>query len=92
MIYLYCSKLSVLLLVAFSAIACNQGFSSASSHSGVSSQPGDYSSLEDISSSQDQSSGPDIKTYHPINESWVDEDVFSKSVDYALESTLLIIR
>ena len=87
-------KLSVLLLVAFSAIACNQGFSSASSHSSVLSQPStsnqssDYSSLEDVSSSQNESSGPDEKTYHPINESWVDEDVFSKSVDYTLESTL----
>ena len=87
-------KLSVLLLVAFSAIACNQGFSSASSHSSVSSQPStsnqssDYSSLEDVSSSQNESSGPDEKTYHPINESWVDEDVFSRSVDYTLESTL----
>ena len=87
-------KLSVLLLVAFSAIACNQGFSSASSHSSVSSQPStsnqssDYSSLEDVSSSQNESSGPDEKAYHPINESWVDEDVFSRSVDYTLESTL----
>ncbi len=81
-------KLSVLLLVAFSAIACNQGFSSASSHSSVSSQPSDYSSSEDVSSSHNQSSGPDIKTYHPINEAWVNEDVFSKSVDYTLESTL----
>ena len=81
-------KLNVLLFVAFSAIACNQGFSSASSHSSVSNRSSDYSSSEDVSSSQDQSSGPDIKTYHPINELWDDEDVFSKGVDYTLESTL----
>ena len=81
-------KLSVLLLVAFSAIACNQGLSSASNQPSASSQFSDHSSSEDISSSQDQSSGPDIKTYRSINESWVDEDVFSKSVDYTLESTL----
>ena len=81
-------KLSVLLLVAFSAIACNQGLSSASNQPSASSQFSDHSSSEEVSSSQDQSSGPDIKTYRSINESWVDEDVFSKSVDYTLESTL----
>ena len=81
-------KFSVLLLVVFSAIACDQGFSSASHHSSVSNRSSDYSSSEDVSSSQDQSSGPDEKTYHPINESRVDENVFSKSVDYTLESTL----
>ena len=81
-------ELSVLLLAAFSAIACNQSLSSASNQPSASSQFNDHSSSEDVSSSQDQSSGPDIKTYRSINESWVDEDVFSKSVDYTLESTL----
>lgn len=81
-------KLSVLLLVAISAMACNQGLSSASNQPSASNQSSDYSSLEDISSSQDQLSSPDENTYRSINESWVDEDVFSKSVDYTLESTL----
>ena len=87
-------KFSVLLLAAFSTIACNQGFSSSSnqpssfSQSNLSSQSNDCSPSMAISSSENQSSIPVEKTYHPINESWVDEDVFSKSVDYTLESTL----
>lgn len=87
-------KFSVLLLVAFSTIACNQGFSSSFnqpssfSQSNLSSQSNDCSSSMAISSSENQSSIPVEKTYHPIDESWVDEDVFSKSVDYTLESTL----
>ena len=81
-------KLSVLLLVAFATIACNQGFSSASSQSSSSSISSACSSSDAISSSQSQSSNSNEKTYHPINESWVNEDVFSKNVNYELTGTL----
>lgn len=81
-------KLSVLLLVAFAPIACNQGFSSASSQSNSSSISSACSSSGAISSSQSQSSNSNEKTYHPINESWVNEDVFSKNVNYELTGTL----
>ena len=81
-------KLSVLLLVAFATIACNQGFSSASSQSSSSSISSVSSSSDAISSSQSQSSNSNEKTYHPINESWVNEDVFSKNVNYELTGTL----
>ena len=81
-------KLSVLLLVAFATIACNQGFSSASSQSSSSSISSASSSSDAISSSQSQSYNSNEKTYHPINESWVNEDVFSKNVNYELTGTL----
>ena len=81
-------KLSVLLLVAFATIACNQGFSSASSQSSSSSISSACSSSDAISSSQSQSSNSNEKTYHPINELWVNEDVFSKNVNYELTGTL----
>lgn len=81
-------KLSVLLLVAFATIACNQGFSSASSQSSSSSISSASSSSDAISSSQSQSSNSNEKTYHPINESWVNEDVFSKNVNYELTGML----
>lgn len=62
--------------------------SSASSPSSTLSSSEAAPSSEVTSSSQSQSSNPDENVYRQIDESWVNEDVFAKNVNYVLESTL----
>ena len=89
-------KLSTLLLVTFTAIACERGFSITSNQSSNNSSiNNDLSSNNDSSISQDQSSSPSEQTsipeeipFHSIDESWVDEDVFATPVNYELNATL----
>ena len=83
-------KISSLLLVMFASIACEQGLSSGSKKSSKESSIVELSSSVDISSSTSAggTSVPDEIPYHPIDESWVDEDAFVKPVNYELTSTL----
>ena len=78
------SKVSILLLVFFATVACEESFTSDSNESSVDSS----SDVIPSPQNQPQSSNPDENTYNKICESWVNEDVFSKSVNYSLDSTL----
>ena len=78
------SKVSILLLVFFATVACEENFTSDSNESSVDSS----SDVIPSPQNQPQSSNPDENIYNKICESWVNEDVFSKSVNYSLDSTL----